>query len=90
MTIRLACFLLLFAVFACNNGFSEQDIGNLKNTVRAEFQKRPGVTVSEVTFIKESDKKLSGFVKLKIEGTELTKSCTATMGDSAQYIWKCD
>ena len=90
MPIRVWSFSLLLAASACNTGFSDQDIANVKSMVRAEFEKRPGVSVTDVTFIKESDRKLSGFVKLKIAEVEVTKSCTATMGENAQSIWKCE
>ena len=51
------------------------------------------ISVSEVAFVKESGKKLTGFVRLKMEslgGVELTKNCEATMGQDAQYIWRCE
>lgn len=82
--------LLAIGFLGCSTGFTDKDIGNLKQTVRDEFAKRPGVTVTDVTFIKESDKKLTGFVKFKISDSEVTSNCNATMGDGAQYIWKCD
>lgn len=87
---RSAGLALLFAAVACNTGFSDQDIETLKKTVKAEFEKRPGVSVTEVNFIKESDKKLSGLIKFKVGELEVTKGCGATMGESAQYIWKCE
>ncbi len=83
-------FVFTAAAFACQAEFAAEDIEYLKRTVRAEFEKKPGVEVEDVNFVKESPKKLTGFVKLKIGGLEVSKSCDATMGDDAQYIWKCE
>lgn len=85
-----AGLILAVGILGCTTGFSDKDISNLKQTVRDEFAKQPGVSVTEVTFIKESDKKLTGFVKLKVAGIDVMKSCNATMGDGSQYIWKCE
>ena len=86
--------MLLFLVCSCQSGFVQEDIDNLKKDIKTEFEKREGVRVTDVQIIKESPKKLSGFVKLTIsvfgQSTEVTKSCTATMGDDNKYIWKCD
>jgi hypothetical protein len=66
----------------------------------AEKQKKarggnPRVEVLEVALIKESCKKLTGFVRIKAslnkETAVLEKHCTATMGEgSYAYIWSCD
>ena len=87
--LRIALLTFVGAI-ACSTSFSEKDIANLKQLVKDEFSKRPGVTVTDVTFIKESDKKLTGLVNLKIGELEVTKSCNATMGEGEQYIWKCE
>jgi len=81
--------LLVFCVLCCNPGFQQEDIEILKRTVRAEFEKQ-GFTVSEVTFIKESSTKLTGIAKLRMGEIDAIASCTATMGENSQYIWKCD
>ena len=66
----------------------------------AEQQKKfkggnPRVEVLEVALIKESCKKLKGFVRIRAslnkETTVLERNCTATMGEgSYAYIWSCD
>jgi hypothetical protein len=82
--------LALVGLVGCKTSFSDSDIDALKTTVKSEFEKRPGVSVSDVTFIKESERKLKGFVKLNVAELEVMKSCEATMGDNSQYIWKCE
>lgn len=79
---------------SCSSGFSEDDIGAAKSAIRTEFEKQ-GFTVEEVSLIKESDRRLSGFVRLKKSASSLgevqvTRDCTATMSaDSPTYIWEC-
>jgi hypothetical protein len=57
---------LSFLTCACESGFVQEDVDNVKKIIKTEFEKREGVTVTEVQMIKESPKKLSGFVKLKL------------------------
>jgi hypothetical protein len=75
---------------ACEDGFSDEDIRAVKEAIRSELSTRPGVTVKDVTIIKESPKRLNGFVKIDIGGFEVMKSCSADMGEGRQYIWKCE
>jgi len=78
---------------AFGGGFSDADVKNAEEDIRSEFGKKIGITVVDVQMLKESPKKLSGFVKIKVplfgEWTEMTKPCSATMGDNNQYIWEC-
>lgn len=82
------------ALAACEQGFSQEDIDTTKKSIRSEFEKRDGIKVVDVQLIKESPKKLTGFVTLKMNllGTplEVSKTCTATMGEGSQYIWQCE
>lgn len=59
-------FAVLCAVGGCNSGFSDDDINNVKNSIRNEYNKRAYVEVIDVQMIKESPKKLTGLVKVKI------------------------
>jgi hypothetical protein len=81
--------------------FVKEDVEKIKSDIRAEFGKRDGIKVVDVQMIKESDRKLSGFVKLEIEalaelknlggvfdGTIL-KECSASMADNWETIWSC-
>lgn len=75
----------------CNPGFQDEDIAAAKKSIKAEFEKKPGITVSEVVLLKESARKLSGFVKLKYMSEEAMKSCSATMDEGGKnYVWRCD
>lgn len=71
--------------------FSNSDISSIKESIRTEFGKREGLSVLEVSLIKESERRLQGFVKLKTETLdEVTKDCTAAMSiDDGQTIWGC-
>ena len=72
------------------SGFSDADIEAIKKSIKTEFEKREGVTVVDVTMLKESPKKAIGLVKLNVPlAGEITKACTATMGEVPQYIWQC-
>jgi hypothetical protein len=94
-TIAIIAALLAggyFMFFATPSGFSEEDISNIKSSIKSEFEKRSGVSVQEVTILKEGPNKASGFAKIKSEILgEIIKPCTATMAENGKnYIWRCD
>ncbi len=85
-------FLLPFLA-SCTSRFSENDIVNTESAIRTDFEHR-GFTVEQVSLIKESDRRLSGFVRFKKSAGLLRqvqlKNCIATMdADSSKYIWEC-
>lgn len=94
---RKAILVLLLMLAACDSGFSEADIEQAKQSIRSEYEKLPGLTVVDVEMIKVSPTKLTGFVKLKPDGLpksvgalgEISKECSATMGEHRRYIWQC-
>jgi hypothetical protein len=86
---RIGVALLALVIAACESGFSEEDIKQAEKSIRTEFEKQPGVHVTNVALIKESPNKLTGFVKMKFGPVELTKDCAATMGENRRYIWQC-
>jgi hypothetical protein len=82
--------------------FAKEDITKIEKSIRDELSKRQGLKVIEVKLIKESDRKLSGFVRFemdafkdlaKLTGSSVdaafTKSCTATMDENWEMIWQC-
>jgi hypothetical protein len=70
--------------------FSDAEIEHVKQDIRAEFNKRTGVTVEGVQMMTESPRKLIGFAKMKVPLLgEMTKSCTATMSEQGQTMWEC-
>lgn len=71
--------------------FSKRDISSLRDDIRAEFSKRDGVSVTAVSLIQESERRVQGFVKLKVDNVgEITKDCTAVMSiDDGQSVWGC-
>lgn len=87
--------LILFAALIYwdkNRGFSDDDISAMKRSIKTEFEKKEGISVSDVVMMKETDNKATGFVKLNIKGLGLiTKSCNSTMAqNSRDYYWRCD
>lgn len=97
-SLRLcAVFILLeFALFtvSCNSRFSEAQVLGAENDIRAQYEKQ-GFTVEQVNLVKESDRRLTGFVKFRkssglLSKVQMTRNCVATMdADSSRYIWEC-
>jgi len=91
-----AGIFLFLGLVACTSSpkFNQDDIAKTEADIRTDFEQR-GFTVEQVSLIKESDRRLSGFVKFRkssglFSKAQLMKNCTATMDvDSAQHIWEC-
>lgn len=73
-------------------GFTDQDVASVKESIKSEYEKRPGVHVTDVTMIHDGNSKLTGFVKVRVDGVDdanaVTTPCSATMGDG-QLVWTC-
>ena len=88
--------LVVCAMVGCRQqGFSDEDIRQTEESIRTEFNKKPGVRVTNVQMMRgESPRKLMGIVNLSFnmfgEHMEATKSCSATMGENNQYMWRCE
>jgi len=93
-SVKLGAALLLgLLAIGCSKGFSDADIEKTKADIRSYFEKE-GFTVMEVSMIRESDMKLTGYAKVekKILGLPVpaTKNCTATMdAQGGRYLWEC-
>jgi hypothetical protein len=102
-----AAVVLLLASAGCNNVssqaaapqppqpkvFSEADVTKAQEEITHDYQNK-GFEVEQIALIKDSDRHLSGFAKIrKAAGfvrPQLTKKCTATMDqDSGKYIYGC-
>jgi hypothetical protein len=102
-----ASVVFLLASAACNNVssqaaapqppqpkvFSEADVTKAQDEITHDYQNK-GWEVEQVALIKDSDRHLSGYVKLRrasgIFRPQLTKRCAATMDeDSGKYIYGC-
>jgi hypothetical protein len=87
-------FLGLMFAASCTSRFRGNDIANAESAIRTDFE-RQGYTVEQVSLIKESDRRLSGFIKMRksagqLSKIQLTRNCVATMdADSSKYIWEC-
>jgi hypothetical protein len=69
--------------------FTPDDIERIEEQVRADFAKRDGIRVIEVSLIKESKTKLTGFAKLKVGELEVTRNCEAFLGEDGAEVHKC-
>src|ERR1700722_825156 len=99
-----AVAILLLASAACNSmqsaapqpapkAFSEADVTHAQEAITHDYESQ-GFDVQQVSLIKDSDRHLSGFVKLRrasgLIRPQLTWNCTATMDqDSGKYIYGC-
>jgi len=114
MRNTFAALTIVASFSACSASFSDEDIKDAQASIRDQFSKSSDVSVEEVQLIRESPRKLTGFVRLKIKGvdpladmdpdtrkffnlklkdhpdTEVTKTCTDTMGDDRRTIWRCE
>jgi hypothetical protein len=99
--MRSSCLLysgifLLLAVVACTSSrkFREADVTSTESDIRTQFEQE-GFVVEQVSMVRDSDRQLCGFVRMRKPGLllgkiELTRSCTATMDmDSGKSIWEC-
>jgi hypothetical protein len=89
--------VLLLAVFttACNSSpqFNQLAVTRAENDISLQMAKK-GFTVEQFGLVKESDRRLSGFIKVKkttgLVRPEITKHCTADMDkDNGSFIWEC-
>ena len=80
-----------YTLATSKTGFTEADIEMAKNSIRQEFSKRDGVTVTDVVLLRDGPQKLSGFAKFKISGTEIMRNCSALMDETdGQFMWRCE
>jgi hypothetical protein len=96
MRFGLGVVALTFAIctIACSSRFSEADVTRTESDIKTQFEQK-GFVVEQVSMIKDSDRHLSGFAKVRKPGLilgklDITKNCTATMdADSGKSIWEC-
>jgi hypothetical protein len=73
--------------------FSEADVTKAQEEITHDYQNK-GFEVEQVSLIKDSDRHLSGFIKIRRASgfirPQLTRACAATMDqDSGKYIYGC-
>jgi hypothetical protein len=89
--VLVSCVLLAFVAYRQLSGFQPEDIESVVTSIRTEFEKRDGVKVLDVKLIREAGNKLTGFVKIDVNGFPIAKPCEATMGDDGeQFVWRCE
>ena len=89
--------LLLFlagGAYLASRSARGDETANITTAISNDFAKR-GFTVDQISMVRESDTRLSGFVKVRkssglLSKVELTKNCVATKdADSSRFIWEC-
>jgi hypothetical protein len=101
MKSLLLCIGILLVSVGCNNVnsqpspklFSEADVTRAEADIKSHYEDQ-GFTVEQVNLIKDSDRHLSGYVKIRkasgIIRPQFTKNCVASMDvDSGKSIWEC-
>lgn len=88
----IAAIVLFEMPRPASSGFTDEDIGNIKRSIKEEFEKRPNIKVTQVFLMRKDSRDLAGFAKLKIDGLDLdiTKSCDATYSPDGQSMWSCN
>jgi hypothetical protein len=101
------CLGVLLACVGCNSStnpqaaapqpaprvFSEADVTRAQEDIKSHFEDQ-GFEVQQVALIKDSDRHLSGYVKIRkasgIIRPQFMKNCSATMDvDTGKSIWEC-
>jgi hypothetical protein len=76
-----------YAIFHKAPEFDHDVIEGLKSRIREETSRAaPGVSVTEVSMIRESARKAIGFVKYRRDGQDITMNCTAIMEEGSYQI----
>jgi hypothetical protein len=92
--LALVALAFAFCTTACSFRYSEVDVTRTESDIRTQFEQK-GFVVEQVSMIRDSDRHMSGFAKVRKPGLilgkrELTKNCTATMDtDSGKSLWQC-
>jgi len=92
--LAVAVLIFVLCMASCSSKFSEADVTGIEANIKAEFEQK-GFVVEQVSMVKDADRHMTGFVKLKKPGLltgrlEIHKDCTATMdADSGKSIWEC-
>ena len=89
-------FLLLVVVLGfirLHHQFREAEVAKAEADIRTQYESK-GFTVEQVSMIKESDRRLSGYIRVRkskgLVKLEFSQNCAATMdADSGRYIWEC-
>jgi hypothetical protein len=71
--------------------FGTAEVTATKANIKKLYEEK-GFTVQDVDLVIESDRKLSGFVKITkppLITEPIMKDCSATLGNDGNYIWRC-
>jgi hypothetical protein len=88
----LVTILMIFCyyIYTLLYSFDDEDIINIKQEIVANYKLRK-IEISEIELIRESPRKLTGFVTIKVGNTKVNKTCKVIMGDDGEkYLWQCE
>lgn len=74
---------------ATGPGWSDADVAKVEQSIKTEFARRSGLTVTEVKMVRQSPTELSGVAKVKTQLGTIEKACDASLGDRGQLTWQC-
>lgn len=92
--VLLALALVIYSGYATYRGaqgFNPASIEDLKKRMLDDFAAK-NITVMEISMLRRSPRELTGFVKLKLPGSDdvQQRNCTATMAeDKVTTSWNC-
>lgn len=99
--LTLVCFIILLSILApsmmgCRTPVDSLNKDQVTNQIKASLQERlrkdetyKGITVSNVTLIKEPPNKFTGFVEYSCNGHAETTNITVTVDKDSAYIYEC-
>lgn len=90
--LSMSMFYLLYTMVFPKPVFTAEGIQHIEESIRHEWSNREGVKVIDVNMMRESERKLIGLARLKIDGLkgEIAKDCTANMSDDGKNtVWSC-
>lgn len=73
------------------SGFTTENTARVNQSIR-DYYAQKNLQVAEISLIRESKQKLSGFIMVRVPGIAepIQKTCTATLDDALEnFIWSC-
>ncbi len=75
-----------------SQGFDDDGVQQVKDSITREYEKKSGVKVEEVSLIKSAARELKGFVRIKDAALKdsYTLSCSANTDEKQErFLWRC-
>lgn len=74
---------------ASGRDLSDSDVAKIEQSIKTEFARRSGLTVTEVKMARQSPGQLTGIAKVKTQLGTIERACDASLGDRGQLTWQC-